>query len=155
MCVAAQPIEFGAAQNSKLGNGGAAHREVGGSGFIDHGHQALFDLPTFLSFGGYDETFSHNEDAEFDYRLARAGGKIWLCSEAVANYFPRLTPLALAKQYFGHGQGRAQTILKHKARHNPALNLFRKMTPHLRTPDEHPLMMSDLQLARTGFRSIE
>lgn len=39
--------------------------------------------------------------------------------------------------------------------HNPALNLFRKMTPHLRTPDEHPLLMRDLRFARTGFRGIE
>jgi succinoglycan biosynthesis protein ExoA len=104
-----------AAQNSMLGNGGAVHRNVGGSRFIDHGHHALFDLRVFLSIGGYDEAFSHNEDAEFDYRLVRAGGKIWMCSEAVANYFPRSTPVALAKQYFHHGQGRAQMLFKHKA----------------------------------------
>jgi 2-polyprenyl-3-methyl-5-hydroxy-6-metoxy-1,4-benzoquinol methylase len=39
--------------------------------------------------------------------------------------------------------------------HNPALNLFRKMTPHLRTPDEHPLLMSDLRFAQTRFRSVD
>jgi SAM-dependent methyltransferase len=38
--------------------------------------------------------------------------------------------------------------------HNPALNLFRKMTPHLRTPDEHPLLTSDLRLARAEFRGV-
>lgn len=33
--------------------------------------------------------------------------------------------------------------------HNVALNLFRKLTPQMRTPDEHPLMMGDLR--RTGM----
>ncbi|MBV8920736.1 class I SAM-dependent methyltransferase [Bradyrhizobium sp.] len=39
--------------------------------------------------------------------------------------------------------------------HNPALNLFRKMTPQYRTEDEHPLVMSDLEIARGVFRDIE
>lgn len=104
-----------AAQNSLLGNGGATHRNLNDSKFVDHGHHALFDLNAFLSVGGYDEAFSHNEDAEFDYRLTRAGGRVWLCSEAAATYFPRSTPWDLAKQYFRHGQGRADMLYKHKA----------------------------------------
>jgi succinoglycan biosynthesis protein ExoA len=103
------------AQNSILGNGGASHRSLRESAFVDHGHHALFDLNDFLAVGGYDEAFSHNEDAEFDYRLRRAGGKIWLCSEAAVTYFPRSTPWGLAKQYFRHGQGRAHMLFKHKA----------------------------------------
>jgi SAM-dependent methyltransferase len=39
--------------------------------------------------------------------------------------------------------------------HNPALNLFRKMTPQFRTPDEHPLLLSDLRLAPMRFRGVE
>jgi succinoglycan biosynthesis protein ExoA len=105
-----------AAQNSILGNGGALHRNSGASGYIEHGHHALFHLPAFQLIGGYDETFAYNEDAEFDYRLTKAGGKIWLCAETVANYFPRSTPWELAKQYFRHGQGRGKMLLKHKAR---------------------------------------
>ena len=31
--------------------------------------------------------------------------------------------------------------------HNPAINLFRRRTPALRTEDEHPLLMADLRLA--------
>jgi succinoglycan biosynthesis protein ExoA len=76
----------------------------------------LFDLRTFLSVGGYDEAFSHNEDAELDYRLTKAGGNIWMCSDGVAIYYPRSSPWALAKQYFLHGWGRAQMLFKHKAR---------------------------------------
>jgi ubiquinone/menaquinone biosynthesis C-methylase UbiE len=37
--------------------------------------------------------------------------------------------------------------------HNPFINAYRAMTPHLRTEDEHPLLMHDLQLARSYFRA--
>lgn len=39
--------------------------------------------------------------------------------------------------------------------HNPLINLFRWLTPKLRSPDEHPLMRSDLQLMKTYFKKVE
>lgn len=105
------------AQNSKLGNGGSAHRDGGTpSGFVDHGHHAAFDLEFFRSIGGYDESFKNNEDAEYDVRVAQAGGRIWMAREAEINYLPRRSPSALAKQYFGYGRGRCATIMKHRVR---------------------------------------
>jgi succinoglycan biosynthesis protein ExoA len=103
------------AQNSRIGNGGAPHRRNGGSGFVDHGHHAMFNRDIFLSLGGYDETFSHNEDAEYDLRLAKAGYKIWMDGEAAITYFPRASISALAAQYFNYGSGRAGTFLRHNA----------------------------------------
>jgi succinoglycan biosynthesis protein ExoA len=105
-----------AAQNSRLGNGGSAHRLPGRSGFVDHGHHAAFDLATFRQLGGYDETFSHNEDAEFDLRLARSGHRVYLDGDLAVTYFPRKDLVSLARQYFSHGFGRAKTLLKHGAR---------------------------------------
>ena len=35
--------------------------------------------------------------------------------------------------------------------HNLLINLYRKYTPHLRTKDEHPLLMHDLDLAKNYF----
>jgi succinoglycan biosynthesis protein ExoA len=104
------------AQNSVLGAGGAAHRRSGREGFVDHGHHALFDLKQFVSVGGYDEALSHNEDAEFDIRLVRAGGKIWLTRATDITYFPRSHPLALYRQYVNYGRGRARTLLHHRLR---------------------------------------
>jgi succinoglycan biosynthesis protein ExoA len=105
-----------AAQNSPLGTGGSAHRSEGREGWVDHGHHALFRLADFLAVGGYDETFSHNEDAELDLRLAARGGKIWLTNRARIIYYPRATVRGLAGQYFNYGKGRAQTVFKHRAR---------------------------------------
>lgn len=104
-----------AAQNSRLGNGGAAHRVGGRSGFVDHGHHAAFDKHAFVRLGGYDESFVANEDAEFDRRLTRSGGKIFLDAEMSIEYYPRSTLQQLARQYFRFGAGRANTVLKHSA----------------------------------------
>lgn len=104
-----------AAQNSVLGNGGARHRKVTTEGFVDHGHHALFDLTHFLQLGGYDEGFSHNEDAEYDTRSLRAGGRIWMTCEAPVTYYPRDRLSSLFRQYVNYGSGRARTILRHRA----------------------------------------
>jgi SAM-dependent methyltransferase len=39
--------------------------------------------------------------------------------------------------------------------HNPLLNNFRKRTPDLRPPDEHPLLTPDFKLARNFFSRVE
>ena len=113
-----EPLQraIAAAQNSILGNGGSRHRRQGASGYVEHGHHAAFDRRFFENIGGYDGSFSHNEDAELDMRAKAAGGRIWLCAEAVIGYFPRSTLLALARQYRRHGAGRARTLLKHRQR---------------------------------------
>jgi succinoglycan biosynthesis protein ExoA len=104
-----------AAQNSRLGNGGSAHRRSGQSGLVEHGHHAGFDRRVFLDLGGYDERFTHNEDAEFDKRLVQSGRHIYLDAEAMLTYYPRSDFVSLARQYFKHGAGRASTLLKHRS----------------------------------------
>lgn len=39
--------------------------------------------------------------------------------------------------------------------HNPLINWFRNRTPALRTPDEHPLRMDDLELLRAYFGRVD
>jgi len=105
-----------AAQNSLIGAGGSAHRSEGEAGYVDHGHHALFDLRRFRAVKGYDENQSHNEDAEFDVRLARAGGKIWLTRDVSVTYYPRTRASELCRQYANYGRGRAFTILRHQTK---------------------------------------
>ncbi len=102
-----------AASNSKLGTGGAAHRIGGAPGFVDHGHHAGIDRALFERIGGYDDRFAANEDAEFDYRARRAGGRIWLATGIEVGYSPRATLTKLFNQYRRYGQGRAMTFSKH------------------------------------------
>ncbi|ASY65810.1 hypothetical protein SJ05684_b48280 (plasmid) [Sinorhizobium sojae CCBAU 05684] len=103
------------AQNSRLGNGGSQHRTGAAGHWVEHGHHALMRIDAFRAIGGYDESFSHNEDAEFDYRLREAGHRIWMTDKTNMVYYPRTRIGPLFRQYFGYGRGRAKNFLKHRA----------------------------------------
>lgn len=103
------------AQNSKLGNGGSPHREGAVGHWTDHGHHALMSVAAFRAVGGYDDDFSHNEDAELDFRLRAAGYRIWMTDRTFMTYYPRASVAGLFRQYLGYGRGRAKNILKHRA----------------------------------------
>jgi succinoglycan biosynthesis protein ExoA len=103
-----------AAQNSILGNGGSAHRKETKGLWVEHGHHALMTMEAFKAVGGYDETFSHNEDAELDNRLISQGSRIYLTGETQVTYYPRGSLTALFRQYFNIGNGRARNLLKHR-----------------------------------------
>lgn len=103
-----------AAQNSKLGTGGSKHRHMSEGEWVDHGHHALMRIAAFKDVGGYDESFSHNEDAELDYRLRQAGYRIWMSGRTQMVYYPRSTLKSLYFQYLGYGRGRARNVLKHR-----------------------------------------
>lgn len=103
------------AQNSLLGNGGSPHRHGAKGHWTDHGHHAFMRVEAFRAVGGYDETFSHNEDAELDYRLRAAGYRIWMTDKTFMVYYPRASLRALFRQYLGYGRGRAKNIQKHRA----------------------------------------
>lgn len=103
------------AQNSKLGNGGSAHRNDSNEGkWVIHGHHALMNIEAFQKVGGYDEAFIANEDAELDFRLTSSGYRIWLTAKTKMKYFPRDSFYRLFVQYYRYGIGRASNVLKHK-----------------------------------------
>jgi GT2 family glycosyltransferase len=117
------------AQNSRLGNGGAAHRNRASGAWVDHGHHALMRIAAFRGVGGYDESFSHNEDAELDHRLRANGHRIWLTAETGLDYFPRRTVGGLLLQYFRFGRGRARNAMKHRAGLRPRQALVAALAP--------------------------
>lgn len=102
--------------DTPLGSGGSAHRGGRRSDYVDHGHHAGFALDWFRKIGGYDPSFTHNEDAEYDTRLAKAGGRIWLAADIRVAYTMRGSFGKLAKQYYSYGRGRARTVRKHRLR---------------------------------------
>jgi 2-polyprenyl-3-methyl-5-hydroxy-6-metoxy-1,4-benzoquinol methylase len=66
--------------------------------------------------------------------------------------------LDLEKVYAGAAEvlkpgGRA--VWREPLGHNPLLNAFRRLTPRMRTADEHPLVMDDLELAARWFSPID
>lgn len=99
--------------DTKIGSGGSAHRGGRVSRFVDHGHHALFLIDSFRRAGGYDESFTHNEDAEFDCRLRAIGGKIFLNGNIRIEYHPRSSFSSLWRQYYLYGKGRSRTAQRH------------------------------------------
>ena len=53
--------------------------------------------------GRFDETLLSNEDYEFNARIRRSGGRIWLDPAIRSVYFARPTLAKLALQYFRYG----------------------------------------------------
>jgi succinoglycan biosynthesis protein ExoA len=100
--------------NTWAGTGGSAHRGGQHSGFVDHGHHAAFRMASFRRAGGYDESFTHNEDAEFDCRQRQLGASVYLDADIRLGYQPRATFAGLARQYFAYGRGRSRTVRRHR-----------------------------------------
>lgn len=100
--------------NSVVGTGGSAHRAGRRSGFVDHGHHAAFRMDTFRRVGGYDESFTHNEDAEYDCRQRSLGATIYLDADIRVAYSPRSSLRALWRQYYRYGMGRSRTARRHR-----------------------------------------
>jgi len=56
-----------------------------------------------------------------------------------------------------------ERVLKNKGKavfieplgHNPLINTFRKLTPNLRSVDEHPLLLKDINLMKQYFDNVE
>src|SRR5207253_7478446 len=118
-----------AAQNSYLGTGGSAHRLRNRSGWVEHGHHAIFDMERFRQLRGYKAELS--EDPEFDQRLIKSGGRIWLADDLTITYFPRGNTNSLFWQYMIHGRERARTFIQH---------VGRKRIRHLILPSVAPIV---------------
>lgn len=70
----------------------------------------------FNKFGLYDEKeFLMNEDDEFNFRLKRAGGKIFLIPDIIIKYFSRDNFSKLFRQYFQYGYWKPKLFKKYKA----------------------------------------
>lgn len=48
-----------------------------------------------------------------------------------------------------------KTVFVEPLGHNPVITLYRKLTPAMRTEDEHPLLMSDIALAKSSFEHVD
>jgi len=99
--------------DTPVGSGGSAHRGGRRSGFVDHGHHAAFRMASFRRAGGYDTSFTHNEDAELDCRQRALGARVYLDAETRVAYHPRDHAGPLARQYFRYGKGRSRTVRRH------------------------------------------
>jgi len=97
----AQSIAYAAAH--PLGVGDALYRHTRKSALVDTVPFGAFKRELLALVGLFDETLLTNEDYEFNARIRKSGGKVWLDPSIRSIYFSRSNLPELAKQYFRYG----------------------------------------------------
>jgi len=86
-----------------LGVGDAFYRHAGKPALVDTVPFGAFKRELLALVGFFDETLLSNEDYEFNARIRKTGGKVWLDPSIRSVYFARGSLPGLAKQYFRYG----------------------------------------------------
>lgn len=102
-----------AAASHPLGVGDALYRYTTRAGLVDTVPFGAFSRSTLELVGGFDETLLTNEDYEFNTRLRKHGGRIWLNPEIRSVYFARVDLSALSRQYFRYGFWKVRMLLRY------------------------------------------
>jgi len=132
------------AMQSPIGVGNARFRLGDYEGWVDtlafgtH-HKWIVD-----KIGDFDEELVRNQDDEFNLRVTRAGGKIWMSKAIRSTYYSRGSLRKLWRQYFQYGFWRIRTLQKHKRPTG-----FRQLVPLL-----FVLSLLALGLAGLGWKPI-
>ena len=100
-----------AAMSSPVGAGPARFHRGGTAGWVDTVYLGAYWTDVARTAGGYVEQ-AVNEDAEFAHRMRALGG-VWFDPAIRSRYLPRDNLIALGRQFFRYGKGRATTCRRH------------------------------------------
>jgi succinoglycan biosynthesis protein ExoA len=102
------------ALSTRLGTGEAHFRHAADEEFeIDSGFTGLWVRETLERHGGWEEEWLNDQDFELAARIRKAGGTIVCVPAMAAEYIPRDSLGALARQYHRYGFYRVKTSLRH------------------------------------------
>ncbi len=96
-----------------LGVGDARYRIGSEPGEVETVAFGAFRPELIDQIGLFDETLLANEDYEFNVRIRKAGGKIWLDPAIQANYIARSTLRELSLQYWRYGYWKLRMLLRY------------------------------------------
>ena len=108
-----------AAYHSVFSVGGARFHNEGFEGEVDTVTYGCWKRETLILLGGFDEKLVRNQDDELNYRIIKAGGRIFQSPEIRSWYHPRSTLPSLFKQYFQYGFWKVKVIRKHRLPASP------------------------------------
>ena len=115
-----------AAASHPLGAGDARYRYRGDAGEVDTVPFGAFRRSWVDRVGGFNEELLSNEDYEYNYRLRKAGGKIWFDPRIQSVYFARNDLRNLMLQYLRYGYWKAVMLAQ-----NPSSIRWRQALPAL------------------------
>jgi succinoglycan biosynthesis protein ExoA len=81
--------------------------------YVDTVYLGAWPREVFEQVGRFDESLAVNEDYEFNYRIRRAGGRIYLSPNIRSRYYGRQTPGALWRQFFRYGTWKCRVLAQH------------------------------------------
>lgn len=98
------------AASHPLGVGDARYRLGGDARLVDTVPFGAFRRSLVQKVGSYNEGLVTNEDYEFNVRIRKSGGKVWLDPRILSIYFARPSLKTLALQYGRYGFWKAQML---------------------------------------------
>lgn len=103
------------AMSSTFGVGNARFRTGGQDGYVDTLAFGAYRRADLLDIGLFDEALTRNEDDELNFRLVRAGRKIWFSNSIRSRYYVRSSFKKLYRQYFQYGYWKVYVNRKHRS----------------------------------------
>jgi glycosyltransferase involved in cell wall biosynthesis len=109
-----------------LGVGDALYRHAKRAASVDTVPFGAFKRELLALTGYFDETLLTNEDYEFNTRIRKAGGTVWLDPSIRSIYFARTSLPGLGRQYFRYGYWKWRMLRRY-----PETVLWRQGLPPL------------------------
>ena len=103
------------AMENPFGMGSAPYRWSKKEQFVDTVVYAAYKRELFDEIGYFEENFSISEDAELNWRIRKAGHKIFFSPNIKSYYHPRRTVPKFIQQMFRYGILRVHMFKKHKS----------------------------------------
>jgi succinoglycan biosynthesis protein ExoA len=91
------------AASHPLGVGDAMYRLAASAAEVDTVPFGSYRRTLIEKIGGYNESLLTNEDYEFNTRIRKSGGRVWLDPSIRSTYFSRSTLGELIRQYWRYG----------------------------------------------------
>jgi succinoglycan biosynthesis protein ExoA len=104
-----------AAFRSPFCTGGGKAHDVNYEGEVDTVYLGCWVRSVFDRVGLFDPQLVRNQDDEFNFRLLRAGGRVWQSPRIKSTYTPRASIAGLFRQYMQYGFWKVAVIRKHRA----------------------------------------
>jgi glycosyltransferase involved in cell wall biosynthesis len=108
-----QARSIAAAAAHPLGAGDARYRVGGEPQAVDTVPFGAFHRSLIERIGAFDESLLSNEDYEFNARVRKAGGTVWLNPAIRSKYFARRSFGELARQYWRYGYWKARMLRRY------------------------------------------
>lgn len=101
------------AASHPLGAGDARYRIGGIAQEVDTVPFGAFSRSVIERVGYFDETLLTNEDYEFNVRIRKSGGRVWMDPTIRTKYFARSSLVALWRQYWRYGFWKAKMLRRY------------------------------------------